>query len=226
MHQTTRRLPGRWLAAALALTLAATLAACGGAEEPTVADPASQSEAAGNPMDRAFVAEMIPHHESAVDMAEIALERGEGEFVKRIAKDIVRTQNEEITTMRRIDRELAEQGVERGRMNMPSHEMGMEMDDGAMAELREADPFDRAFIDEMIPHHQGAIRMARLELEQGRSAELEQLAEAIIDAQAREIREMNAEREKRFGAPSPAGGVPAEAEQGAGAEHDGMDTGP
>ena len=224
MQQTTRRLPGRWLAAALALTLAAALAACGGAEEPTAADPASQGEAAGNPMDRAFVAEMIPHHESAVDMAEIALERGEGEFVKRLARDIVRTQNEEIATMRRIDRELAGQGVERGRMS--GHGMGMEMDDGAMAELREADPFGRAFIDEMIPHHQGAIRMARLELEQGQNADLEQLTKAIIDAQAREIREMNAQREKRFGAPSPAGGVPAEAEQGAGAEeHDGMDMG-
>jgi len=33
-----------------------------------------------------------------------------------------------------------------------------------MIHLEEAIPFDRAFIDAMIPHHQGAIRMARLEL--------------------------------------------------------------
>jgi uncharacterized protein (DUF305 family) len=44
--------------------------------------------------DRAFVAAMIPHHESAVEMAEIA-QRGESEFVKRLAGDIIRTQNAE-----------------------------------------------------------------------------------------------------------------------------------
>jgi hypothetical protein len=75
-------------------------------------------------MDRAFVAEMIPHHESAVEMAEMALDQGESEFVEGIANDIVRTQNDEISTMREIDRQLAEQAVERGTMEMPAQEMG------------------------------------------------------------------------------------------------------
>ncbi len=67
--------------------------------------------------------------------------------------------------------------------------------------------------------------MARMELDQGQNPELKQLAQAIIDAQAREIRYMNAEREERFGAPSPAGGVPDETQQPAGGEHDDMDMG-
>ena len=41
-----------------------------------------------------------------------------------------------------------------------------------MGALKDAKPFDRAFIDEMIPHHQGAIRMARAELAKGSDPEL------------------------------------------------------
>nr|MBA2521754.1 DUF305 domain-containing protein [Solirubrobacterales bacterium] len=69
-------------------------------------------------------------------------------------------------------------------------------------------PFDRAFIDMMIPHHQGAIRMAQVELQQGSEPGLEQLATGIISAQTREIEAMNRWREKWYGAASPAGGVP------------------
>jgi uncharacterized protein (DUF305 family) len=226
MQHTIRRLTGRCLAVALSLVLAAMLAACG-EDEPTVAQQPqeSQSQAEGNAMDRAFVAEMVPHHRSAVEMAEMALEQGESAFVRDLARDIVRTQEEEISTMGDIDQRLAEQGVERGTMDMADHEMGMDMGEDAMAELRDADPFDRAFIDEMVPHHQGAVRMARMQLEMGQNPELQELAQEIVDAQAREIEAMNREREERFGGPSPAGGVPAEGEQPAGEDHGGMDMG-
>jgi len=230
MQTTFRRSTSRLLVLALVLALAGALAACG--EESTVAEQTqepqsqeTQSQAEGNAMDRAFVAAMIPHHESAVEMAEMAREQGESAFVRDLARDIVRTQNEEISTMREIDQRLAEQGVERGMMDMADHEMGMDMDEAAMAELREADPFDRAFIDEMVPHHQGAIRMARMQLDMGQNPELQELSQEIIDAQAREIEAMNREREERFGAPSPSGGVPSEGEQPAGEDHSGMDMG-
>jgi uncharacterized protein (DUF305 family) len=77
-----------------------------------------------------------------------------------------------------------------------------------VAALEKARPFDLTFIDTMIPHHQGAIRMARIELERGSDEELANLATAIIEAQSREIEEMNAWRERWYGSPSPAGGVP------------------
>jgi uncharacterized protein (DUF305 family) len=53
----------------------------------------------------------------------------------------------------------------------------------------------------MIPHHQGAIRMARIELAQGEDEELTELATAIIEAQSHEIEEMNSWRERWYGAP-------------------------
>lgn len=55
---------------------------------------------------------MIPHHESAIEMAEVAHDRGESRFVKQLADDIVGTQNSEIETLRAQDAELEEAGVE------------------------------------------------------------------------------------------------------------------
>jgi uncharacterized protein (DUF305 family) len=209
----------KWLmVGVLTLSAASLLAACGGDDND---EGEVQIEAVGNPTDRAFVAGMVPHHEAAIEMAELAQERGESEFVTSLADDIVRTQGEEIHTMEDIDAELADAGVEVGDLGLSEAEMAIEHD---MSKLDAAKPFDRAFIDMMVPHHQGAIRMARVELEEGESADLMQLAQQIIEAQSREIEEMNAHRTEEFGGPSPAGGVPGEAESGASAAeemHDG-----
>lgn len=181
-----------------ALTLGLT--ACG-EDDATVA-----GDAPGNGADRAFVADMIPHHRSAVDMADVAAERSERPEIKQLAETIISTQNAEIEQMEGFDQRLQEAGVEKGDLGIPAHEMGMDMD---ASMLEQAEPFDREFIDMMIPHHQGAIRMVRAELEKGENPELEQLAEQMIDSQSREIDEMNKWRVEWFGGLSPAGGVPA-----------------
>lgn len=168
---------------ALVSVAALLVAGCG-------SDDSSTNGAAtvpGNPIDRAFIADMIPHHESAVQMANIAQRRGSSTFVKQLADDIARTQTEEIATMRARDRALAAAGIARGSLGMSEHMMGMDHDAGS---LNTADPFDAAFLRMMIPHHMGAVVMANAELEQGKDPKLKALARDMITAQQREIREM------------------------------------
>ena len=171
----------RKLLPAALLAGAVARAACGDG------DGSSEGAKRPNGTDRAFVAAMVPHHESAVEMAEIAQERGRSPFVKKLAEDIIRTQNAEILVMRREDEALETAGVKRGELGVPEHMTGM---DGEPADLRAAQDFDKEFLTMMIPHHEGAIEMARAELGEGGDRELREIAGAIIEAQDREITEM------------------------------------
>jgi uncharacterized protein (DUF305 family) len=168
---------------AVAGVAALLVAGCGNGDNSTDGAPA----AAGNPIDRAFIADMIPHHESAVRMAKVAQRRGSSTFVTQLADDIVRTQTEEIASMRARDRALAAADVKRGSLGMSGQMMGM--DHGASS-LTSATPFDPAFLRMMIPHHHGALVMANAELERGKDPRLKALARDIISAQEREMREM------------------------------------
>ena len=83
-------------------------------------------------------------------------------------------------------------------MNMDSgqmEEMGMTADPQTLAE---EEPFDRAFIDGMIPHHESAIQMAGVALEESDNPRVEDLARNIVEAQEREISQMRAWRENWY----------------------------
>ena len=168
----------------LALVVVALLVgACGDDDSPG----STHSQATGNAVDRAFVKDMVAHHESAVQMAQIAQRRGTSAFVKQLADDIVRTQKAEIAEMREADRHLEAAGVKVGALGLSADEMGMDHD---AASLNGADPFDRAFMQMMIPHHEGALVMSEAQLRKGGDQELKALARAIVSAQRREISAM------------------------------------
>lgn len=213
MRRITSRIyvPAPRVALIAALTaLLLTVAACGDGES-----------GPGNGTDVAFVADMVPHHDSAIAMAKVAQKRGQSDYVRTLADGIVRSQQSEITVMNAIGHDLED--VKAADLGLGKADMGMDMDASMLADAK---PFDREFIDMMIPHHQGAIRMARVEKAKGKSAALKDVADDVIEAQTQEINEMNAYRKKTFGAPSPAGGVPAEDEAGGGGggtttDHDG-----
>ena len=83
-------------------------------------------------------------------------------------------------------------------MEMSAEEMeamGMTMDP---EELAERDPFDKAFIDNMIPHHESAIDMANAALKDSENPEIRQIARAIVDAQEREIELMRGWRNEWY----------------------------
>jgi len=172
-----------------AVIVAVLVAACGGSEKP---DP-----------QQAFLRGMVPHHRSAVDMARVAETEAQTKFVKDLASDITRTQTEEITQMGQIHQRLfdaplkPDMGAHSG-LGLSVQEAGMDHMDGADM-LRGKKPFDRAFVDEMVPHHEGAIRMAEVVLDRTDDPQLQSLARGIAAAQRREIEEMQRFREREYG---------------------------
>lgn len=148
---------------------------------------------AGAEFDQQFIASMSAHHESAIQMARVAVEQAEHPELQQLANEIIRAQEAENEQMARWNEEWyggeSNNVSDNGHSNMP----GMQME-GAMGvsaeELRDAEPFDRAFIDAMIPHHQGAIVDARAAIEKARHPELRELAENIVKTQQREIDQM------------------------------------
>ena len=180
------------------LAVALALASCGGEGTATQAPDATPQppKVTGNGIDRAFVTEMVPHHESAVEMAELAQRYSERPEIKQLAQEIIAAQNAEIDQMRGLDQRLADAGVGKRSLRMTAHEMGTHGDPAA---LRRAEPFDRAFLDMMIPHHEGAIRMAQFQLERGRNRTVKRLAGRIVDAQTNEIALMHQWRIQWFG---------------------------
>jgi uncharacterized protein (DUF305 family) len=176
-----------------ALALASIVAGCGGDDDDTTAQ--------GNTADAAFVADMIEHHQGAIEMARIAQRRGERDEIRELADEIIRAQEAEISTMRAIADELPEAPEGDGdHPGMDPSEMGMDMDP---ATLEDADPFDRAFIDMMIPHHEGAVTMSRRLLAEGEHPRLRRMAEQIITDQNNEIEQMRQWREQWYAEQQP-----------------------
>ena len=148
----------------------------------------------GEYSDAAFVDSMVPHHEGAVEMAQAALENAEHEEIRTLAQDIISAQRAEIELFGEIREELGGEPA----MEMSQEEMeGMmgNMDAGKLAQQR---PFDRAFIDAMIPHHESAIAMANVALEESEDPEILRIAEDIVSAQEREISQMRQWREEWY----------------------------
>lgn len=67
------------------------------------------------------------------------------------------------------------------------------MHGGMMRGIQDPDP-DAAFVKGMLPHHQGAVDMARIQLKYGKDPEMRKLAEGIIAAQEKEIAQIIAVR--------------------------------
>jgi uncharacterized protein (DUF305 family) len=198
---------------AAVLVAAAAAAGCGGSSSGEHPPSHQQGGSGAAKPEQAFLQAMVPHHQSAIDMARVAKREGESSFVKQLAGSITSAQEEEIGQMRNIHERLFRSPLrpdERAHdaLGLSAEEAGMNhMDGGAM--LRGKRPFDRAFVDAMIPHHEGAIAMARAVLKETRDAELRQLAQRIIRDQEREISEMNDFRKRKYGGSAPNGTAPS-----------------
>jgi uncharacterized protein (DUF305 family) len=86
-----------------------------------------------------------------------------------------------------------------GQMMGDNSMQGMMMDMNAALVGKTGDSFDRAFLAEMIVHHQGAVEMAELALKNAKHQEIKDLATAIIAAQNKEIADMKAWEKTWYG---------------------------
>src|SRR5215204_3778882 len=142
----------------------------------------------GEYSDKRFIDAMVPHHQGAIEMAEVALDNAEHEEIKDLSRNIISTQQAEIEELKSIKQE--EFGTSQVPMEMSPQQMrgmGMMMNPRRLAQSKS---FDKAFIDAMIPHHQSAIYMAQLANEKSKIPEIKELAENIVSAQKREIEQM------------------------------------
>ncbi|MDP8992271.1 MAG: DUF305 domain-containing protein [Actinomycetota bacterium] len=145
-----------------------------------------------NEADVSFVQAMIPHHEQAIHMVELALEHGNSPDVRKLATTIKIKQEEELKTMEHLLHEWHMKKEEHGGHG-PEHP-GM-LSEEKLKELEETEgvEFDKLFLELMIEHHEGAIHLAEEAEHKGENEEVEKLAAEIKRGQEHEIEKMEME---------------------------------
>lgn len=146
------------------------------------------------PSDQRFMVMMVPHHDGAIAMAELALTRASRAEIKELARNIKVSQSRENEQMRSWYRQWygSELPSWEGGMGWGWHHGGMMgpwMGTNLEA-LRRAANFDRAFIEQMIPHHQMGVMMATMELNNSQRPEMRKLAAEMVRVQSEEINKM------------------------------------
>ena len=208
--RTTRRT--RTVALAItAVAAAGLLAACSSSETAAPASsaassmaaeqtPGAASASAGSEADITFAQLMIPHHEQAVQMADMALAQATTPEVKQLAQQIKDAQDPEIQRMRgwltawgAPEQMAGMQGMDHGNMDMGGQSADGMMSDEDMSALMDAKgaDFDQMWLTMMIAHHKGAIQMAETVKQQSQNTDVTALADAIISAQQDEISTMD-----------------------------------
>ena len=150
----------------------------------------------GKYSDERFIDAMVPHHQGAVEMARVAVEHAEHPEIKHLAERIISDQRAEIDELENIKKDEYGTSKVPSQMSMGQMKgMRMMMDPQSLADEK---PFDRAFIDNMIPHHQSAIEMAGVARVETDNPKIKDLATGIVSAQRHEISQMKHWREQWY----------------------------
>jgi uncharacterized protein (DUF305 family) len=147
---------------------------------------------------RHYIEWMIPHHEDAVTMTGYAPTQAEHPELRALAAHIKQTQTDEIGLMRQWYQ--AWYGTD-----VPAMDGGMMhmMGSHDPAGVDGASPFDRTFIEQMIPHHDIAVMGSTMALQRIERPELRELLQSIIASQSAEIAQMRAWYQEWYGVPLP-----------------------
>jgi uncharacterized protein (DUF305 family) len=139
-----------------------------------------------------FARGMIPHHQGAIDMSNIVLKHGKDAAVRKLANDIVAAQKAEIAQMSAwlVKNSAQAPGSNAAAAAKAFTDVNAKMHaDMTMSFTGNADV---DFMKGMIPHHEGAVAMAKVLLQFGKDTELRKLAEDVVRTQNEEISMMRA----------------------------------
>ncbi|MER6098448.1 DUF305 domain-containing protein [Streptomyces sp. NPDC001728] len=163
-------------------------ATTGAPASPPAGGTAAPAPGAFNDADVMFAQMMIPHHQQALEMAELADGRAEDSEVKKLVAAIERAQDPEIQKMKAWlmgwgRPESASHGSGGG------HSMAGMMSEQDMKDLAavKGKAFDRKFAELMIAHHNGAVDMAKEERKSGKNATAKALADDVVRTQSEEV---------------------------------------
>ncbi|TFV66496.1 UNVERIFIED_ORG: DUF305 domain-containing protein [Bacillus sp. AZ43] len=207
MARTTRlvRFAGGLIAGAIVLSGCSNGSEGSNAESSPTTGSSASDAAVHNDADVTFVQGMLPHHEGALRMAQLADGRASDPRVIDLADRIEAAQGPEIETMTGWLEEWGEPlpeddmgGMDHGSggMDMEGMDMeGMDMEGMSEADMTALDSasgaeFDRMFLEMMIPHHRGAVDMAETEIADGANPDAIDMAREIVESQTAEIEEM------------------------------------
>ena len=139
-----------------------------------------------------FVVQMIPHHKAAIQMSNNILRFTENSFVRRVAQRIIEEQTQGIGRMEEalaVCNQLTNPQMDlrlyQRRMDLIYREMYAKM-----GSALESNALAAIFMREMIPHHQGAIRMAENALKYDVCTELVPILRSIIVQQRQGVAQM------------------------------------
>jgi uncharacterized protein (DUF305 family) len=141
-----------------------------------------------------FANMMIPHHQSAIDMAQAYLPKGKDDKIKTMAQNIIDEQKKEIEELKTMiaNHKPAEMkdhsgaGHAAGEHNELMETMNKMMD--KMKGMKMSGDADKYFVMMMIPHHEGSVTMAENEISHGKHYELKKIAQKVIADQNKEIK--------------------------------------
>ena len=153
---------------------------------------ASAPNAAQQPYDLQFIDSMIHHHEGAIMMSEMALDKAERPELKAFAQKIIDDQKKEIARMKEWRDKWYAGKPSALNMELPGMKMGKMMDSDHSKEMHamSGKDFDTHFLAMMTPHHEGAVAMAQEALKRAEHPEIETLAQSIIKEQQAEVARM------------------------------------
>lgn len=135
---------------------------------------------------------MIPHHESAISMAESYLSyKGDSEKLRKMAENMIAVQQKEIDHMKELTAKYESEGhLNADKENAYLEEYDIMLDHNHQMDKSGVLSLEHAFAEGMIYHHQMAIDMSRAILDYTDYDEIRSLAQNIIDVQEQEIEEL------------------------------------